>query len=217
MPQPIHSQLINTAAREILTPAGLQQKGQSRLWFEDRGWWLILVEFQPDNRKQGTYLNTGVNWLWVDRNYFAYDIGERTGSFVAFQTEEQFKTDVQKIGNRAVEIVGQYRQKFPSIESVAHHLAGKWRKDHWDLYHAGIACGLNGQKKQAIKFFNELTQKSCQYDWEKNLNQKAAQLARILQDGAEIQESINTTVIETRKQLRLKPWDSPFSYGTSRC
>lgn len=216
MPQPIHSRLINTAARQILTPFGLHQKGQSRLWFDDHGWWLILVEFQPDNRKQGTYLNIGINWLWFDRNYFAYDMGGRTGSFVAFETEGQFNNDLQKMGNGAVEQVKRYRQKFPSIESVARDLAGKWRKDNWDLYHAGMACALCGKKSQAIKFFDELTKKPCQYDWEKNLSQKAGQLSQTLMEGNEIHDLAAETVIETRRQLQLKPLDTSFAFEITR-
>ncbi len=43
----VHSKLLAKAGTEILKPLGLFQKGRSRAWIDDHGWWLGLVEFQP--------------------------------------------------------------------------------------------------------------------------------------------------------------------------
>src|SRR5256885_11111558 len=56
-----HSKLITAAAREILRPLGLFQKGRSRVWLDDQGWWLGVVEFQPSDWSKGSYLNVGAN------------------------------------------------------------------------------------------------------------------------------------------------------------
>jgi hypothetical protein len=40
------------------------RKGRSRVWFDDQGWWIGVVEFQPSSWSRGTYLNVGVSWLW---------------------------------------------------------------------------------------------------------------------------------------------------------
>lgn len=210
MVQAIHSKIINTAAREILTPMGVQQKGQSRLWFDDHGWWVILVEFQPDKWHRGTYLNTGINWLWIDRNYFAYDEVKHAGSFIAFQTEEQFKDETHQMVKRAAEEVRRYRKNYHSIEAVARLLKRKWRKDNWILYHTAVACGLCGQKRQSNKFFNALIKKTCHADWEKFLKQRAMQLMETLQDINEFRECIKEQIINTRNQLPLKSWDNPY-------
>ena len=42
-----HSKLITSAARDVLRPLGLRRRGRSRVWLDDRGWWLGVVEFQP--------------------------------------------------------------------------------------------------------------------------------------------------------------------------
>ncbi|MDG5809477.1 hypothetical protein P9869_44140 [Streptomyces ossamyceticus] len=39
--------IITSAARESLKPLGLAQRGRSRLWIDDHGWWLGVVEFTP--------------------------------------------------------------------------------------------------------------------------------------------------------------------------
>lgn len=45
-------QLIIRAARDVLKPMGLFQKGTSRIWIDDNGWFLILGEFQPSSWSQ---------------------------------------------------------------------------------------------------------------------------------------------------------------------
>lgn len=57
-----HNKILNAAAREVLRPLGFRQRGRSRMWFEDRGWWLVLVEFQPSQWSRGSYLNVGPMW-----------------------------------------------------------------------------------------------------------------------------------------------------------
>lgn len=42
-----HGATINQAARVALIPLGLRRKGQSRLWYDDHGWRVFVVEFQP--------------------------------------------------------------------------------------------------------------------------------------------------------------------------
>jgi hypothetical protein len=42
-----HNRLVAQAAKEVLSPLGLTQKGRSRVWLDDHAWWLGVVEFQP--------------------------------------------------------------------------------------------------------------------------------------------------------------------------
>jgi hypothetical protein len=39
--------IISSAARDSLKPLGLAQRGRSRLWIDDHGWWLGVVDFTP--------------------------------------------------------------------------------------------------------------------------------------------------------------------------
>lgn len=63
MPADPTNSILNTGAREILRPMGRVRKGRSRTWWDDHGWWLINVEFQPSGFSKGSYLNVGICWL----------------------------------------------------------------------------------------------------------------------------------------------------------
>ncbi|MFD7945255.1 hypothetical protein, partial [Streptomyces sp. NPDC059744] len=90
------SRLVTAAAREILRPLGLQQRGRSRIWIDDHGWWLIVVEFQP-GRLGGSYLNVGVMWLWQDLDHFAFNVGYREAGNEPFRNEAQFTLAAQDL------------------------------------------------------------------------------------------------------------------------
>jgi hypothetical protein len=100
---PVHSKILNDAARRILRPMGLTQKGRSRTWMDDHGWWICIVEFQPSGWSKGSYLNAGCSWLWHVRDYASFDEGYRVETFVEFQDEEQFASAADRLARRAAE------------------------------------------------------------------------------------------------------------------
>ena len=56
-----HNRVIDAEARQALKPLGLYRKGKSRVWYDDHGWWLIQVEFQPSAWSRGCHLNVGIS------------------------------------------------------------------------------------------------------------------------------------------------------------
>jgi hypothetical protein len=73
-----HTRLLTAAARGILRPLGLRQKGRSRTWLDDRGWWVGVVEFQSSSWSKGRYLNVGGMWLWHEHGRDVhFDVGHR--------------------------------------------------------------------------------------------------------------------------------------------
>ncbi len=80
--QSIHSKILIQTAKTLLTPLGIVQKGQSRTWIDDHGWWVIMMEFQPSGWSKGTYLNVGVCWLWDRNNYLSFDVGDRINALL---------------------------------------------------------------------------------------------------------------------------------------
>ncbi|MFJ3914161.1 hypothetical protein [Streptomyces vinaceus] len=81
--------MINSAARESLQPLGLAQRGQSRLWIDDHGWWLGVVEFTPP-RTAGSGLHVAAMWLWHDVDHLAFHVDAVRTSPELFRTEDQF-------------------------------------------------------------------------------------------------------------------------------
>ena len=97
---------------------GLTQKGRSRTWVDDHGWWVIVVEFQPLGYSVGSYLNVGACWLWQPRSEDAslhFDEGHRVQhSFTAFESEQQFLAAATGLAETASQEVLALRERFDS-------------------------------------------------------------------------------------------------------
>src|SRR5262249_5473480 len=140
----VHSRLIASAARASLVPMGLFQKGHSRIWLDDRGWWLCVVEFQPSSWSRGSYLNVGCMWLWQVKQDISFDEGYRVESFTEFHDEEQFRSVAQHLARRAADEVESYRRKFPRIHDVCHYYFSNHPVGFWSNFNAAVACALGG-------------------------------------------------------------------------
>ncbi len=104
-PQQPHNKLIAQAARAVLGPMGLRQQGRSRIWLDDNGWWLGVVEFQPSSWSKGSYLNVGACWLWHPgaEPGISFDLGHRVEGHVPFRNEAQFQPQARRLADRAAE------------------------------------------------------------------------------------------------------------------
>jgi hypothetical protein len=78
-----HNKVLGAAARDALGPLGLTQKGRSRTWLDDHGWYVVVVEFQPSAWSKGSYLNVAAMWLWKPKDDLSFDYGGRGGSRVS--------------------------------------------------------------------------------------------------------------------------------------
>jgi hypothetical protein len=123
----IHSVLLASAAKRILLPAGLFQKGRSRTWLADQVWWMAVVEFQPSDWSQGSYLNVGCMWLWNTKQHISFDVGYRVNGFLPFENEEQFGPVADKLAVSALERVEEYRTLFRCIHDVSDYYFQKPR------------------------------------------------------------------------------------------
>lgn len=93
-----HNKVIRAAAKSALTPLGLKQQRNSRIWYDDRGWWALVVEFQPSGFQRGSYLNVGVVWMFYESEHWAFDIGGRVkGVHFATEGEEIEKQNCMNI------------------------------------------------------------------------------------------------------------------------
>ena len=118
MPIENHNKIINKTAKDILSPHGVFQKGQSRLWIDDNGWVLTLVEFQPSGAK-GSYLNVGLSFLWEDSAGFAFHFSSDNSSrtffnngkqFINYINDVQFEEEMNFLAQVALDRVFYYRQ-----------------------------------------------------------------------------------------------------------
>lgn len=151
-----HNKILNQAARTVLKPFGLFQKGQSRTWIDDNGWFLILVEFQPSNWNKGSYLNVAIHFLWQQQDYMSFDYGGREGSFIQFTGDEKkFYDEVVSLAEKAKTIVTEYRKfmdiGFAKEQMVKHNT----RSVSSELYNKMMICGM-AKDGRAMKFYKQL-------------------------------------------------------------
>lgn len=72
-----YNTLIKQAVRAVLKPKGMFQKGSTRIWIDDNGWFFTVVEFQGSCCDRGSYLNIGMQHLWNEWEYLFTVCGTR--------------------------------------------------------------------------------------------------------------------------------------------
>lgn len=127
-----HDQIIKQLCKDTLLPLGVFQKGTSRIYIDDNGYFFTVLEFQPSAYAKGTYLNTALHFLWNERDHISFDFpfGEdiRVKKFVEYQNDEQFTHEVTKYVQEAAKQVMFYR-KLQDIETAKSYVK-KWLRKH---------------------------------------------------------------------------------------
>ena len=137
----VHNKIINQTAKEILSPHGIFQKGKSRLWIDDNGWFLTIIEFQPSGWSKGSYLNVGLHFLWTETDYITFGFSYKNNTriffnngkqFIWYENDKQFVEESKALVQMALDKALYYRQykdldyaKKQILESV-HRSACAW-------------------------------------------------------------------------------------------
>ncbi|MCG7204430.1 hypothetical protein [Streptomyces arenae] len=198
--------IITSAARESLKPLGLAQRGRSRLWIDDHGWWLGIVEFTPP-RTAGSGLHIGAMWLWHDVDHLAFHVDAvRVGSEL-FRTEEQFTPLALELSRQAAANVTALRGKFPALPSVARYLTLRpmRRGFLWDGFDAGIAAALVGDPDTARDHFERVLREDPLAPWMVEAQEKARELHAIAADRNAVAAWVARGVDSCRSKLGLDP------------
>ena len=207
-----HTKLLLSAARDALAPLGLVRLGRSRLWVDDRGWWTVVVEFQPSGFAKGSFLNVGVMWLWYAKDYWSFDVGHRVEPFAEFESAEQFKPVAEHLAERAAREVCEYRDAFSSMREVAKYLSGEASKSVWAGYHAAISAGVAGDVVGSTRFFAELADHPATHEWENEVQGRAAELSKHLPDVPAFRAAV-TRVVDHSRELHKLPKVHDLSYA----
>lgn len=198
-----YNKIIHQAATEILQPNGLFQKGQSRTWIDDNGWFLILVEYQPSNWEKGSYLNVGIHYLWSGQDYLSFDYGGREHECVSCQGEhEAFYNSMLELSRLAMKKVLEYR-KFRDI-SYAKKKITKGHKsstsDSHQSFYRMMICGLDKDAK-AVDYYNKLWKevKDSELAYEAEYRrQLEAEIAPIISNQQLFQKYVKEQIIRQR-------------------
>ena len=96
------------------------QKGRSRTWLDDQGWWVGVVEFQPSAWDRGSYLNVGACWLWEEKDYLSFDVGGRVAGFQRFTETAEFASAAQTLAEQAAAEYWRCVTAFPPRGTCVH-------------------------------------------------------------------------------------------------
>jgi len=198
--------IITSAARASLKPLGLAQRGRSRVWIDDHGWWLGVVEFTP-LRTAGSGLHIGAMWMWHDVDHLAFHVeAVRTGPEL-FRTEDQFTPLALELGRRAAAGVTALREKFPALPETARYLTSRpvRRGFLWDGFDAGIAAALVGDTDLAHDLFEQVLREDALAPWMVEAQEKARELHEIASDRDAVTGWVTRAVDSCRNKLGLDP------------
>ena len=204
-----HTKIIAHVAKETLARLGIFQKGRSRTWIDDHGWWIVVIEFQPTGTSKGSYLNVGAMWLWHEKDYFSFDFGNdgdfRIARFVEYIDEKQFTPEVIRLTSLAKAETLRLRSKFVSVHDAALYLPARATRDDspWTKLDAAIALGYVGKKFRARWLFKSIERKKLVHEWESKLQERARGFAETLDRPDDFQRCVKEAIWRTRRLLKL--------------
>ena len=113
-----HDKIIKDSAKRILGPHGMIQRGSTRKWLDDNGWFFTLIEFQPSHLEKGCFFNVGLHFLWNMSDYFIFSFYEDSTNrinengrdvFLAYENDGQFMEKMDCYVEKVLEKALHYR------------------------------------------------------------------------------------------------------------
>lgn len=213
-----HSKLITMAAKSVLGPIGTVQKGRSRTWLGDHGWWLDVVEFQPSDWTKGAYLNVSCTWLWHVKNYISFDEGKvREMPLQRFHYEQQFADVAGVLARTAKERVLHYRSLFNSIRAVSDfYLDAEEAPVGWRAFNAAVAHGICGRTDAALDLFLAFASTlNTSVEWSRKASEDTKELMSVVRDPNQFRRLIGERVAHTRELQKLSAVEIDFGTSSS--
>ena len=156
-----YNKIINQVAKEALTTHRFFQKGQSRTWLYDGGYFFVQIEFQP-SWLYGSYCNVGIGFLfdYTDdlNDVIAFDYGwKRIDDFIEYDgDEDKFRSNMTRMATSALEYAKELME-FESLEFADWKLTQQQRKsgDTYDIYNTAMVKFLLGDLKGGLRLLEK--------------------------------------------------------------
>ena len=206
MALPVHSQIINRIAKDTLKPLGVQQKGRSRFWYSDEGWYTIFAEFQPFSGRKGSTLNVGIHWLWYPQEHWSFDLGGRASEFVEYEDDNQFGSAIQEMAQCAATNFVECRNRLSNMSGAYRFALERGANDRaydWAYLHRAIMAALNGDFETARRNLDGVYLDETKREWETERNAFIDEMRAILDGGAPLGDWVVEKIFATRKLLKL--------------
>jgi hypothetical protein len=193
-----HNKLVTVAAKKALAPLGLRQQRKSRIWYDDHGWWAVVVEFQPSSWDRGTYLNVGLSWMLYEEDHWSFNIGHREEGFRSATGGGQFETAMAEVAAHAARLVHEYRERFCSLDEMCNYYRTLDGGGGWPDYYAGVLEGLRGDRASAERRLSSVIAVPAMTTWHRALQFRCQDLIRLLGEPRFFRDSILGIVLRCR-------------------
>ncbi|MCY9783546.1 hypothetical protein KIK06_06520 [Nocardiopsis sp. EMB25] len=203
------------AVRARLRPLGLRQRGRSRLWLDDHGWWLGLVEFPSPRWSEGGGPHVGAMWLWQDLDHFAFNVSERLRGTADYRDDEQFAPVAEDLALLARGRMEEFRRRFPDPGSAAELMAAQpVRRGHLrEPWNAGVAAALVGDTAVARERFAAVLEEDPIAPWMRGVQRTAREVLGMVRDSGAVRSWVVDRVASCRQRLSLvssRPFEDVF-------
>lgn len=207
-----HNTILKQAARAVLKPEGLFQKGSSRLWIDDNGWFFTVVEFQSSWCDRGSYLNVGPLYLWNETPmlYPQDDINRpaREPGWADYKGDDAaFAKEIDSMARQALERVRAYRaladpKAYAAIrpDSPRCFLPGI----NWNWF---MLAALARDIPRCRALYEEFLQyaPSCHPSTTEYFQEELGRLVPLLDDPSQLHDCLVARIAERRAFWRTKP------------
>jgi hypothetical protein len=208
-----HNKIIAAEARAALGPIGCMRLGRSRLWLDDHGWWLGIVEFQPSGWTKGSYLNVATSWLWHEDTPLAFSESWGQRPFYEYESDAQFSAAMRTLTAQARDEILRMRDRFASLELVASYLGARDIGNIWCDYHAAIAFGLLGNTKMSAQRFDAVLAATHAVEWVDALKEKVRKLIPLVGSSTAFRTTIAAMIATARSKAKLPPLSQDISFA----
>lgn len=159
-----HTKIINAVAKQILAPKGFFQRGRSRVWLQDNGWFLTVVEFQPSGFSKGTFVNVAMHFLWgkpvtSEEPIISFDYGRGRlhppivpSQYIDYDGDDAvFAQQVEAMVKAAVRVAEGYKRCTDLSYARRLICIGSMRESGWYEYDRAMLCFLMGDSVEGMR------------------------------------------------------------------
>jgi hypothetical protein len=211
---------LGDAGRKYLGDLGMRRRGSSaRLWWLDRGWWLVNIEFQASGGSVGAYVNVGLQHLWDVRDGRTFEYAARVpvgksgsqfvdlvGEDVQAAAEVTVQAAAEVTVQAAAEATGRaaaqaVREWVARLGDDDQHL--RWLRDNpGDMLNSAIATQLSGGNgKDAFLAIAAVLDPGI--EWQRETAADCRRLAALTDEPARFRETVAERIRTTRAHLGL--------------
>ncbi len=150
------NKIIKKLCKEIF-PSDVFQKGNSRVYLDDNGYYFTMIEFQPYSLRKGAFLNVGLSFLFDKSDFLSFSYSFKNESrigkkFIEYKNDEQFEKDVRKYVELANKYILKYR-KFIDINYAKKCIVKELNDNNWNSYIKSMFYFLTNEQEKGRKYY----------------------------------------------------------------